>query len=318
MKKYLIFAFKVFVSVFLVYFIFTKISFGDILGVLKEANLGYFFAAVFLALLALYINTFKWKLWLEYFSIHENVYPLFILNLASVFYSIFLPGGVLAGDAVRVYKSFDLHEEKKKIATSIFLDRAIGLSVSVFVGFTGLILTDSAVRDYGFVFNIYLLFFVGALFFLGFLIWFYKNYRVVFLSSFYAVCSHVLYAFLVYILSLSIGLEISFFDILWPLALANFILVVPVSFFGLGVREVSFIYILGMIGITAVSATSLSLLIFFSTLIIGFIGGAVEFYFWAKKKMWLAASSDLENGIIKKSSALSGEKISMNKESQKE
>lgn len=286
MKKYFIFIFKIFVSVSLVYFVFTKVNFGDIAVTLSGVKITYFLIGLFLSIIALFINTFKWKLLLEHLGVHQKIKSLFILNLLGSFYSIFLPGGVFAGDAIKSVKSFKMHKEKKRIVLPIFFDRAIGLSASIFLGFVGLLLTKSTIGEYNIIFNFFLILTFGSVLFLfllvapfnKFFVFYRRAYGTIGLSVFYGICFHVLYAVAIYFFSQSIGLQILFFDILWVTTIVNLAVAIPITFLGLGIREVSFVYVLGLIGVSATVATSLSLLIFFSTLVIGLAGGSVELY----------------------------------------
>jgi len=286
MKKYFIFIFKIFVSVSLVYFVFTKVSFRDITNTLANIKIFYFFIGLFLSIIALYISTFKWKLLLDHLGARQKISSLFILNLIGAFYSSFLPGGFIAGDVMKSYKSLGMHKEKKKVILPIFLDRAVGLVASVFLGFVGLFLTKTFIDEYGIILKFFLLLVSGSAVFIfllvapfnKFFVFYRRAHKTIGLSLFYGACFHLLYAVVIYLFSQSVGLQISFFDIFWITAIVNLAIAVPVTFMGLGIREISFIYVLGLIGVSATVATSLSLLIFFSTLVIGLAGGSVELY----------------------------------------
>jgi uncharacterized protein (TIRG00374 family) len=70
---------------------------------------------------------------------------------------------------------------------------------------------------------------------------------------------HILWFIIVYILSRSIGINISFLSISMITCIVWVISSLPLTFAGLGVRELSFVYLLSLQGISAEFATALSL-----------------------------------------------------------
>lgn len=104
------------------------------------------------------------------------------------------------------------------------------------------------------------------------------SYKILAISLFYGALFQFLATAGIYFLSLSIGINIYFIDLLWINALASIILVLPVTVLGLGLREGSFVYLLGLLGISNASALSFSLLVSFFYLSINALGGTVELY----------------------------------------
>jgi len=62
------------------------------------------------------------------------------------------------------------------------------------------------------------------------------------------------------------------------MSLVSIIVFIPVTILGLGLREGGLIYFLGLIGISSVSALSLSLLASLIYFLTGLSGGGIEFY----------------------------------------
>jgi len=75
-----------------------------------------------------------------------------------------------------------------------------------------------------------------------------------------------------YILSQSLGMAVSFFDIAAVLSLVWLLTAVPLTISGAGVRELSFIYFLSLYGIDKSAATALSIYMYIVSVIIGLIG----------------------------------------------
>lgn len=84
----------------------------------------------------------------------------------------------------------------------------------------------------------------------------------------------------IYLLARALDIPVSFFDVSMVLALVWVVTVIPLSISGIGVRELSMIYLLGLYGITPESATALSLLFYLVTVLLGLIGVC---FIWTRK-----------------------------------
>ena len=94
----------------------------------------------------------------------------------------------------------------------------------------------------------------------------------------YGLVYQLLNSLCIYFLFLSLNLKLTFFDLLWINTLASVVTLIPITILGLGLREGSFLFLLGLIGFTSAQALSLSLLISIIYLMNGLVGGAIEFY----------------------------------------
>jgi len=83
---------------------------------------------------------------------------------------------------------------------------------------------------------------------------------------------HASWFVIVYMMARSLGMEISFLTLSTVSALVWVVTAVPISFSGLGVRELSFVFLLGIHGISSESATALSLYQFIITVLLGIVG----------------------------------------------
>jgi glycosyltransferase 2 family protein len=79
-----------------------------------------------------------------------------------------------------------------------------------------------------------------------------------------------------YVLALAFGLSLSIATIGWVWSFTAILVMLPVSFAGLGVREASLIVLLAPFGVAETSAVGLSLLWLSSLLIAAVLGGALE------------------------------------------
>lgn len=127
-KKLLSTAFKIVVSVFLLYFVFKKISFSEIWATVKSVNIYYLFIAIIFFLLSQWISANRLLLFLKETGYHLSTKSNNILYLIGMFYNFFIPGGI-GGDAYKIYtlnRNFEWNV--KKLTASVFMDRFMGLT----------------------------------------------------------------------------------------------------------------------------------------------------------------------------------------------
>ena len=87
---------------------------------------------------------------------------------------------------------------------------------------------------------------------------------------------HVLGIVVFYLFAVSINIDISFINLGWIRSFLLLLLMLPISFSGIGVREGSLVLILNNYGVLPEKALALSLLLLARTVIFGLIGGAIE------------------------------------------
>ena len=313
MKKFLNFILKLFISLFILYFIFLEVDFRSVFEAIKRVNLFDFLVALIIIFVCWVINSKKWQLLLEFLGFKEKLFSLFRLNLISLFYTVILPGGQLTGETIKCYKITRGSEEKGKLILSVFMDRLTGFWAIVFLGLAGILFTRSTIGSYEDILSLYLILAVGCLiamiffnrrigsflericlileskirnekirlFFqkiLSLFLAFKGAYKILSISLVYGLVYQLLNSLCIYFLFLSLNLKLTFFDLLWINTLASVVTLIPITILGLGLREGSFLFLLGLIGFTSAQSLSLSLLISTIYLMNGLAGGAIEFY----------------------------------------
>ncbi|GAH55102.1 unnamed protein product, partial [marine sediment metagenome] len=78
-----------------------------------------------------------------------------------------------------------------------------------------------------------------------------------------------------YLLALSLNLSLSFLDIAVYMAVANLVVLIPVSIAGIGTRDATLIALFSLQGVSAEAALSYSLLVLFTFYICGAAMGAI-------------------------------------------
>lgn len=135
-KKILSTFFKIGLSVFLLYFVFNKISFTEIWAIVKSVKVSYILLAVLFFLLSQWISANRLLLFFKKTGYHLSNKSNNILYLIGMFYNFFIPGGI-GGDAYKIYilnKNFKW--SAKKLTASVFMDRFMGLTaIGILISF---------------------------------------------------------------------------------------------------------------------------------------------------------------------------------------
>jgi uncharacterized protein (TIRG00374 family) len=254
-----------------------------------------------------YLNSAQMYLITRHQGISLSVNQIFLVNLITKFYGLFLPG-IVAGGAIRWYHFSKPDRKPAQALAAIILNRVLETSMLMCLGL-GFWLIDqqaaNAVPLQYLVFLVAISLFVYAVSFsrrAHALIlrvasaWFVpawaadKARKVLSALGTYedlprrehatvlmiAIARHLLGLFSLYMLALALSLDIDFASLGWIRSLVAIAMFIPFSISGLGVREVTFVALLVPYGIASDDALALSLLVFARGLAFALTGGIIE------------------------------------------
>lgn len=244
-------------------------------------------------------------------NMHFSVYEIFRIQMIATFYSLFLPGNLVAG-GVSWYKLSQPDRKFIEAGALLIFFRLIQIS-SLICGGLIVALWDPQISSPAFhtfviigllsIIIMWILFFsnqVTQIFNLiinklngnsSFLISLYDkvdrllntilNFRslgfnrliLIFGLSFFAQLLVILYFFS---LAMAVEINLSIFVIGWISSFVAFVQMIPISIAGLGVREISYAVLLSDYGISIEQAISFSLTIFGAFVITALLGGLFE------------------------------------------
>ena len=299
MKKRFILFLKFIVSGAILTFLFFKIPVYEIGESLGSANFVLIIISFFIYTVCHYLSAFETRYLTNVQEIIISTFQILKIHLTTMFYNLFLPG-FISGGAVKWYK-FSKYGSKSDAAAVVAFNRFLEILMIVF---TGIIYSIPVLSEKGksqlLIIWLFLLVFIIAVYFLllnqKFLMLsermmllipspqiiknsvtkifnsikkfrklnFKENMQIFGLLFFY----HSLGIASVYLLALSLDINITFFDIAWMRSAINILTMLPFSFAGLGIREVSLVFFLGNYGVKADTAMAYSLLIFFNITIV--------------------------------------------------
>jgi uncharacterized protein (TIRG00374 family) len=255
----------------------------EVVHMITQQNLLIPVAVIALMIFQMFVSTFRWQRILVALS-HHAYKPafgyLFRFNYVSIFFNSCLPG-TIGGDVVRAMLLKGKHTPLTLCAHSVIIDRlmaviAIFMMVSVSLPWLGKIMPLPV--------NMLLCIcvasiIISALFLLRAPQWLRKlpsshlirmaisvieNSRYVIFSRDFplllaqAIFAHGCFCMAIYLLGISIGASFTFWDALVMIPPVLLIIMLPISMGGWGIREVSMVGMLALIGVPKEAALTIS------------------------------------------------------------
>ena len=313
LSKRTIFLFKILISTLLIIYLFVirKIDVSQVFLFLKGVSFFWLIIGFILLGLGRLITAARWQILLSAQKIHVPLKLLITSLFVANFFNLFLPS-TIGGDAMRAY---DISRYSKRPGTTIMMiiiERIMGIFALVVIAVFSLFFTYFLKKDFWYEYQIsnlvlpvialfaitligmfsisHPLFVKGSSYLLskvgleklqekikkaGEIFCLLKQNRwclgMGFLLSFVLQVNVIVYTYVI-ALSLNLGIPFIYFCIIVPLVFI--ILIIPVSINGIGIRENAYVFFLRGFILSA-EAVALSWLLFFTTLVLGAIGGLV-------------------------------------------
>ncbi|WP_420319897.1 lysylphosphatidylglycerol synthase transmembrane domain-containing protein [Flagellimonas sp.] len=272
LRKKLITTLKILVSAALIYFIFTKIQFEDVVQTLKGSNPVYLILGVLLVVLSKVLAAFRLNLYFHQIDVKITQLSNLKLYLLGMFYNLFLPGGI-GGDA---YKGYVIQKKyksgTKRVVSVLLLDRLSGmLLIFIYACVLALLLQQPIFTMYSWVFALGIP--------LSIIVFWWMNKRFfsfslpVFWKSL-AYSAFVQLSQLICILCIlkSLSIELQTVEYLFIFLVSSIVSVIPLTIGGIGSREITFLYGAEWLGLDAGSSIGISFVFFLMTALISFFG----------------------------------------------
>ncbi|MGW8194317.1 MAG: lysylphosphatidylglycerol synthase transmembrane domain-containing protein [Desulforhopalus sp.] len=314
-KKIVVLLLKILFSSTLIFFLYRTVPLQEIWRIVVDIDWRYLLPAFVLLFTNTLLSALKWRQLLLADGVDIPLSVLTKTYLVGSFYNIFLPSSI-GGDFYRIYDIAKRSEETMRSAASVFADRFSGfLAMVCFAVFSSLVV-------FFHIGNIMLLIVPACLFVLILLVLFsiYREtpFRIfmrltrleklppvvkavdrLFLSfrryggnsslltrimaiSFIFQLSVIVFT---YLLALSLHAAVPFFYFSAFVPQINLLEALPVSIYGLGVRDAGYVFFFGWAGLSEIQTRSLALLYLAMTLCYALIGGLIYFQriFFLKK-----------------------------------
>ncbi len=307
-KRVLFIGLRFIVAFSILYYLFNQIPVSNVISAMASAKLKYLIVAFFITILSQLIASYRLKFFTDKQGISLSSFQVFEINLATIFYGLFLPGGNLTGGAIRFYK---LSINDKKITeafASLASDRITATIALCIVGIVFWLIHLPSNSEYiimGMAIILFALILLCVILVIGKKIvqvskiidlrsesfissilrkFFdvidrFRNYSIPSIAFIFilSVISQIFGVVAYYILALSLDIDISFFAMGWIRCAVVIVTMIPISLSGLGIREGALLLLLRPYGIQEDEALAFSLTVFtVTTIMVGLIGGLLE------------------------------------------
>ena len=250
--------------------------------------------------------SYRWDALLKAKEIYIPFFTIIKIYFLSSFWGTFLPSSV-APDAIKVYVARKYNSNVSDVLSSVVVDRITGLfslSSLAFLSVLAIFWLRRAQASLSILLVVLvILFFTLLLVFFdrlplkkllsyfrytrenvlwNFLVKFYnscKDYKtsktVLFKVLLVSFINHTLAILTIYVISLSIGLQISILYLFVFVPLVNFLILIPISLGGIGIQEGAFVYFLLQTGMSTQEALTVALIFRVLTIIASLPGGVI-------------------------------------------
>lgn len=279
MKSYASIVLRVGISVGLLWFLFARVGTSTLIDTASQVQPTFYAASIILSTISIALSAWKWKILLEIPGNRFSFVALWKYLYIGKFFNAFVPTS-FGGDPVRMYYVYENHDAGAESVTSVVLDRVIGLFAILLTSGIAAILAYRLLP--WFITRTVIAISVGgiglmlAVFLLGpriplleSVIFQIEKFRIghrleKFFRSLYGfrddihalvfalILSIVFRLMLVlnnYVIAVGMGLDIRFVYFLVFIPIVELLLAIPISVQGFGVREVSYVYFFGLVGI---------------------------------------------------------------------
>ncbi|WP_067037961.1 lysylphosphatidylglycerol synthase transmembrane domain-containing protein [Allomuricauda sp. CP2A] len=276
-RKKLITALKFIISAALIYFIFTKIDFKDVLQTLRKSDPLYLILAILCFVLSKVLSALRLNLYFHQIGAKISQRSNFKLYLLGMFYNLFLPGGI-GGDA---YKGYVIQREyqsgTKKVVSVLLLDRLSGMLLLFLYACTLALISDNTFFN-GFMGLTVVVIPLSMLVF-WWMNWKFFAYTIPIFWKSVGYSALVQLAQLVCVLCILQSLSISLdrVEYLFVFLVSSIVSVIPLTIGGIGSREVTFLYGAKWLGLDASTSIGISFTFFLITALISLLGIVYHF-----------------------------------------
>jgi hypothetical protein len=286
--------FKLAITLGIILFLFSRVDLKAMAKYLANANYGLLLVALALYFLAVTINVVKWQVVVRAQDIAAPLPSLLIYSYVGLFFGNLLPSNV-GGDVIRAYGLARLSGRSEAAAISVLVDRLMGLvawfgAAVVMAALATATLSRGSELEQIEIATVV----VAALFLIAAALMFSRrvSQRVkaifgwgplrrlqpiaqrvydalqVYRFSYRALLTNLALSLGIvfvttlvwYSIALALGIDISIFYFFLFNPLLVFVLLIPISFNGLGPKEATTVFFFGLVGVPAEAALAMSLI----------------------------------------------------------
>lgn len=275
-------------------FYFYKVNFQDLTVSLSKISTLVLVNLIILSIVRIFLGSLKFSFIVNHYRYNVPYLELTRQYFIAALYNNLLPS-VLGGDVIRVFILSNQGVPKVEATSFILTERFLGMYSLIVLSFTFSFFIQLPGNVNYAVFLLFIL--INLMIILSFffnveykpksaflhVIWdslTFKKYGVKVISSalIFSLCFQFVSIFISYYIAVSINPGLSIVPFLALVPLVWLFSMLPVSFGGVGLREIAFVYLLGNIGMPVEDALIISMGTYISLIVSGFIGGVINLF----------------------------------------
>jgi len=303
-RKQLLNVLKIAVSLILIVVILRSVDLATLWKVVRQANLWLLGAALAVSFVGVILRAYRWQILLEDQGVHASMGELSALWFVSFLFTNLLPSGI-GGDAIKMYELSRSSERGAQAVSSVLVDRFMGLFALQAIALVALVFSWQLIPGRIVAFTIVIF---GVSLLVAWVVsyrrlWDMLERRVPLMDRLLSIkmvralfdslqsysrpallrAFGVGVAFNVLLIGMNVligqalgagNLPLAYFMVFVPIT--SVVLLAPISFAGLGVREGTYVFLFTQAGLSQEVALSLSLLVYvLGTVGPGIVGGVI-------------------------------------------
>ena len=326
MKRPALFFVKLTVSLGLLYLLYRQTPLTQIKHLLVSIDLVYLPLICLLLFVNTIISAWKWQLFLRADGVHLRFGSLIASYMSGTFCNLFLPSNI-GGDSYRIYDIAKRSSDAARSAASVFADRFSGFIALVSLSLLSSFYVSAQFGSVGFLVapSLLLLAFLGMLWCIArqtplrLLLGYTRLSRIQAVSriterlfvSFSRYGSNkallvkvmglsfvfqLLLIVVVFLMSRALGIDLSFFYFSAFVPLITLLEALPVSIYGVGVRDYGYVFFFTRVGMSDVETRTLAVLFVVVAVCYSLIGGLFFLYRLWNNPRQAAVKTRIEGG----------------------
>jgi glycosyltransferase 2 family protein len=317
MRRIALVALKLTVSLGLLFLLYRQAPIDQIRDLLSTIQVGYLPAIALMLLFNTVLSAWKWQLFLRADGISIGLGDLFVSYMSGTFCNLFLPSNI-GGDSYRIYDIAQRSRDGARSAASVFADRFSGFIALVVLSVLSSIYVSLQFRSLNFMLVPLALLaaFVGVLVIirrpapfrwllavsgLNRFAFIERTIEKLLLSfSCYGANKVLLvkvmaisFAFqmslisVVYLMACALGVQLAFFYFSAFVPLINLMEALPISIYGVGIRDYGYVLFFSQVGMSGIETRTLALLFVVVAVCYSLLGGLFFLYriWWQPRRV---------------------------------
>lgn len=303
--------FKILISFLLMVLLFRTINIDEIKLIIGQISIGTVALAVLIYFISIILNAVKWRFLLKNTKLSYLVFLCFRAQL----YSVVLPGQ-LFGEASKIATWKDKEEDTTRVAASVVFDKITGIVGQMMLAVAGICFSTLAgVSQIKYWLIAIAIMILVIMWFsserhvariINNIIWmindknekigskvqelydswcfFSSNKNIVVVSVVWGVINQFMGNIMIYLISQKLMLDVSFIEYCWINPMMSLILLIPISFAGIGLRDASLASMLSLFEVPTSKSIMISSILLFSQVMAALVGGIMLFISNAREK----------------------------------